>query len=62
MLTLLQKFDDDETAWDMLCAIYPDAPRRELASQLAGCLRQFAEAGLIDISRAQSFRINSESP
>jgi hypothetical protein len=62
MLTLLQKFDDDETAWDMLCAVYPDAPRQELASQLAGCLRQFAEAGLIDISRAQSFRINSESP
>jgi hypothetical protein len=62
MLTLLQKFDDDETAWDMLCAIYPDAPRGELAKQLALCLRQFAEAGLIDISRAQSFRINSESP
>ena len=62
MLTVLQKFDDDGTAWDMLCAIYPDAPRRELAKQLALCLRQFAEAGLIDISRAQSFRINSESP
>ncbi|MEY3081048.1 MAG: hypothetical protein RJA94_1033 [Pseudomonadota bacterium] len=62
MLTVLQKFDDDETAWDMLCAVYPDAPRRELASQLTRCLRQFAEAGLIDISRAQSFRINSESP
>lgn len=45
----------------MLCAIYPDTPRQELACQLSGCLRQFVEAGLIDISRAQSFQINSGS-
>lgn len=60
ILTLLQQVDDDRAMWDMLCTVYPDAPRTELARQVRKCLRQFADCGLVGVSRAQSFNTGHE--
>lgn len=60
ILTLLQQVDDDGAMWDMLCTVYPDAPRTELARQVRKCLRQFADCGLVGVSRAQSFNTGHE--
>lgn len=60
ILTLLQQVEDDEAVLEMLATVYPDAPRAELARQVRRCLRQFADCGLIDVSRAQSFTIAAE--
>lgn len=60
ILTLLQQVDDDQAVLEMLATVYPDAPRAELGKQVRRCLRQFADCGLVDVSRAQSFTIASE--
>lgn len=62
ILTLLQQVEDDASVLDLLGTVYPDAARAELEADVRRCLRQFADCGLIDVSRAQSFATTPEQP
>lgn len=62
ILTLLQQVDDDDSVLDLLGTVYPEAARTELDAEVRRCLRQFADCGLIDVARAQSFATAPEPP